>query len=1307
MRTEKWNRARELFARVLEFPPDERESFVQSACAGDEALLGDVRALLDAYEGDSFLESPPPLDGAIETLEIGRGFLDTVGPEATLADGSRATVGPEPSATDAARPASIGPYRILGALGKGGMGVVYRGQHVETGALAAIKTVRVASASRLASIRREIHALAQLHHPGIVAVLDHGVEAGMPWYAMELLEGASLATLLRAGAHWRRETAGKGPATHGEAAPPAETAPEAARRPSEARPAEGGDLARTLTLVRQLCAPLAYLHGEGIVHRDLKPDNVVVRPSGLPVLVDFGLASPFAGRDGRELLGALDDPGGTLVYMAPEQFRGDDVDARADLYALGCILYELLVGRPPFVRPSAVEYMWAHLEATPSPPSACVAGLPPGLDELVMRLLAKQPDERIGHAADVARALAQLGGDGWPGAPLPEPRPYLYRPGFAGREAVLARLEPHLAPVEGGGRAFLIGGVSGAGKTRLAVEIGRRAGGAGAPVLVGECPPRQPHGSLVSGARARLLGFNPLGGTPLGALRGPLARLADLCHERGEEAAHRLFGPRGKLLALCEPALAELPGQERYPEPAELPPDAARLRLFEALAATLAAAADANALVLLLDDLQWADELTLGFLDYLVGGRRIAASRLLLVGLFRTDEEPEAIRSLVERGCADEIVLDRLREADVGAVVRDMLGLEAAPAALGGFLARQSEGNPFFVVEYLRAAVSAGLLWRGPDGVWEVGERGGVTTAADYERLGLPGSLVALVERRLGALAPAAATLAGAAAVLGREADLGMLARMTGSPEPAVFDACRTLLRRQIVETTSAGAIRFTHDKLREVAYERLSPSDRTRLHRAAAATIEAGGLGDQPDWSVALANHWELAGEAARARAYYLAAARHARTRFAHRDAERLYRAYLALGDDPSPESVRARVELSDELAMQGCQREQFAELERACDEAAALADPALEGDALARTGSALRLAGRQRDAQPRLERALEIATRTGDLDLEGRVRFVLVLINYDFGRWDEIEPLLDRALSCHRATGNRHEESRALAVLGVIRHCQDRDEEARAALEAALAVKREIGDLAGQLLVLDNLGALVFDAGDFEGGLAHFADGLALAREIGNVPYQGGFLCRIGWTNHYLGRPEAARRAFEEGLAICRESGQRYDLGNGLTGLAVVEADEGAVARSRATFDEAEVALKAAGVQRSEALMLIDRARCERRFGDLDRAEAFRSEAEAFFREVDEQSQRALCLCERGHVEIARGRAPRAMLDEVEAIVVANRIAADSVTGRDVARFVRAVAAFDAGRPLVNGECREDVPRGLLEWLAGGREA
>src|SRR5262249_40550672 len=151
--------------------------------------------------------------------------------------------------------------------------------------------------------------------------------------------------------------------------------------------------------------PLAFLHGEGIVHRDLKPENILLRvescephaaggelgsgaplithhssliASPWPVLVDFGLVSQFAGEVSREALEVGGQAVGTLAYRAPEQMSGSLLDARADLYALGCILYELLTGRPPFLGASAAELCRAHLQADPAPPSRFVEGLPAG-----------------------------------------------------------------------------------------------------------------------------------------------------------------------------------------------------------------------------------------------------------------------------------------------------------------------------------------------------------------------------------------------------------------------------------------------------------------------------------------------------------------------------------------------------------------------------------------------------------------------------------------------------------------------------------------------------------------------------------------------------------------------------------------------------------------------------------------------------------------------------------------------------------------------------------------------------------------
>src|SRR5690606_39229389 len=139
-------------------------------------------------------------------------------------------------------------------------------------------------------------------------------------------------------------------------------------------------------IVRTLCGPLAFVHGEGLVHRDLKPENVVISENGAPVLVDFGLAVRVAGADpGREVVDIAGRALGTPAYMAPEQIRGELVDARADLYALGCMLYECVTGAVPFEgAPGQVLRM--HLEQQPPPPSVYVDGLPPALDALVLRL---------------------------------------------------------------------------------------------------------------------------------------------------------------------------------------------------------------------------------------------------------------------------------------------------------------------------------------------------------------------------------------------------------------------------------------------------------------------------------------------------------------------------------------------------------------------------------------------------------------------------------------------------------------------------------------------------------------------------------------------------------------------------------------------------------------------------------------------------------------------------------------------------------------------------------------------------------
>ena len=385
-------------------------------------------------------------------------------------------------------PTRIGPYRIIERLGSGGMGVVYRGEHTTTGSPAAIKTVEVLAPSRLAGLRREVDALTRIRHPGIVHILAQGVEHGCPWYAMDLLGGETL--LSRGSKLWssvseRSRTVSMPWNTD----PPATGEAVRERAPAEwsrSLPpwAAGGSLP-LLNTVRQLALTLAHVHGEGVVHGDLKPENVFLRPDGMPVLVDFGLTSHLRGVTGRESLEPTRGMAGTPAYMSPEQIRGELLDARTDLYSLGVILYWLVTGRRPF-EGSQRALFEQHLSAPVPPPSALVGDFPRELELLILRMLAKDRNDRLGYAEDVAAVLDGLGTGPAAHGSLPAPRPYLYQPEFVGRTELLSRFEEwSQGPGQTPGSLVFLSGESGIGKTRLAMEVTRRT--LDRRVIVAEC----------------------------------------------------------------------------------------------------------------------------------------------------------------------------------------------------------------------------------------------------------------------------------------------------------------------------------------------------------------------------------------------------------------------------------------------------------------------------------------------------------------------------------------------------------------------------------------------------------------------------------------------------------------------------------------------------------------------------------------------------------------------------------------------------------------------------------------------------
>jgi predicted ATPase len=1098
-------------------------------------------------------------------------------------------------------PPTIGPYRILGPLGRGGMGIVYRAEHLETGRPAALKTVRSLREGLLAGLRREIQALTRIRHPGIVRILGQGVYEGLPWYAMERIEGP---TLLE---HCRRL----------------------------------GSLQEALGVVRRLCEALGYLHGEGIVHRDLKPGNVMLRQDGSPVLMDFGLISRFGNPVSREALEIGGGAGGTVAYMAPEQAQGRRVDARADLYSLGCILYEVVTGRPPFVGTSASEVLRQHFERRPLRPSGLAAGVPPELDALILKLLAKRPQERFGYADDVAAALGRLGaGAGsWPEAP--RPRAYLYRPEFAGRAEVFEEIDRLLARLSyGAGALLLIGGESGVGKTRLLVELARLAQSLGIQVLAGESV--QP-------------------------LRPVLGAIADRCRERGQPETERLLGPRGKVLALYEPALADLPGAAAWPEPAELPAEAARTRLFRALAETLEAL-DAPVL-LILDDLQLADELTLEWAAFLARSAYLERTRILVAGTYRSEEPGAELQKLLESAGIRGLSLPRLDPQAIGRMVGDMLALDPPPERFARFLARSSEGNPFFVAEYLRTALAEGVLYRDELGRWQIEEPGEEEATAElYEALPLPGSIQELVARRLQHLSEAGARLLEAAAVLGADLDEVLLAKMARVDGAAGIDAIEELLAQQFLEEVELGRLRFVHDKIREVAYARLRPERRRELHEAAARAMRTQPEPERERYTAALGRHWEQAGARDEARDCYLAAARKAALRYAHGEAGRLYRAAAALAQEASAPRLAALRELSaDVLGVQGRHEEAIAVQLQALQEALQARDRSSQMISLRSLGILHRAVSRLREARSYSEQALALARELGDLTEQGRVLSGLTTLEWEQGHLEAAKLLIEEGLELSRRAGDLRSEGNSVGKLAVLLMEQGRLEEARSLLPQAIDLLHAAGDRRFEGMHLGNLANL-----------------------------------------HLMqGRFDEARNRYEQALERLRESGDRRMEGTTLSNLAQLHLDQGRIEEARAVYDKALAIHREVGNRRFEANTLRTRSTLERRSGDLDAAERVLADAESLLRQLGDPLSLAFCVCCRGHLELARGRPARAWLEQARQTAQAAGVGPQSDLGSTVARLERAVAAFEAGRPLVHGERAEDLPEALRRRLLKAPQA
>ncbi len=756
----------------------------------------------------------------------------------SLSTTATSTPGALPAAPQPPLPASFadGRYTVRSFLGEGAKKRVYLAHDTKLDrdvAFALIKTEGLHATGRERTLR-EAQSMARLGaHPNIITVHDIGEDpspdsgqASAPYFVMELMPGGAVDTAL-----------------------------------GEARGAL--PLERALAIACDVCRALEFAHGQGVIHRDLKPGNIWLAEAGAAKIGDFGLAVSLD----RSRLTQHGLMIGTVAYMPPEQALGGEVTPQADLYALGAMLYEMVTGRPPFLGDDPTAVISQHINTPPVAPSWHTEHCPPELEELILHLLAKDPGERPQSAAEVLQVLervdpARKSASHAEGA---NPLERLARGVFVGRQKELERLRKAFDEAFAGrGGIVMLVGEPGIGKTRAAHEVETYARVRGAQALWGRA-----HES--SGAPAYWPWVEV--GEAYRAARG----LADIAPDMLE---------KGPLLGGIFPWQRQQPG---YVEPDPLAdPEAAQFRLFDAFLTFVRAMSGQVPLLILLDDLHWADKPSLLLLQHVA--RELSRMRVLVVctyrdtDLSRTHPLSEALARLNREAGFDRIVLRGLSRDEVAAYIRAAASVEPKRELVDRVF-EETEGNPFFLSEVVNLMAQEGKL-----------------TAESISDIAIPDGVREALGRRLDRISEEANELLQTAAVVGREFTYEMLSLTGARGDEELLRLVEEALEARVIEETDRpGRYRFTHALMQETLLQELSTTRRVRLHGTVGEALERSWGARADERASRLAVHFVEAAmvtprHAAKAVHYSKLAALQAEAQFAWDEAARQYERCLTL---------------------------------------------------------------------------------------------------------------------------------------------------------------------------------------------------------------------------------------------------------------------------------------------------------------------------------------------------------------------------------------------------------------------------
>lgn len=1015
-------------------------------------------------------------------------------------------------------------YRVVEKIGSGGMGEVFKAEDTKLGRTVALKILPQGANDNLNAKRRflkEAQAASALNHPNIVTI--HAIEQaeGVDFIVMEFIEGETLKSVLdRDGAL---------------------------------------PLANLLEIGIQVADALGAAHEIGLIHRDIKSANILVNSRGRAKVLDFGLAKIVRtvadGIDGEApTLMNLTDEGtvlGTAFYMSPEQTRGEVLDARSDIFSLGCVLYEAATRSLPFTGPSLLSVMHAIATTDPTSPSRLRPELPREFDLIIERALVKDKERRYASVNDMATALISLRSSltgQWAGAPIIYDKDLVESraTAFVGRAPELERLDGFLAQaIAGTGRVVFITGEPGIGKTSLSDEFLRRARSRYPNVTIsrGRCVEQYGTGE------AYLPFLDALGAL----LDGPgHERLASVMRTYAPTWCTQLpaaFSTTGALERLQQETIG-----------------ATKERMMREMGDALSTFSTTTPIVLLLEDLHWADPSSIDLLRHLC--QRITSQRLLIAGTFRPEDVERTNHPLKgykaemqsHRLC-EEVALASLGREHISEYLNATFSPNNFPPEFASLIHEKTEGHPLFATNLIQYLSEQGDIGK-TNAHWSL-----LRPLAELD-LEAPESVRSMISKKIDALAAEERRTLQYASVEGIEFLSTVVASLLGVDEVDLEELLAHLQKtHRLIETIGeeelpdgslATRYRFSHALYQNFLYGDLVAKRRVMLHRQAGELLLKHYGRRASQFAAQLAIHFEQGRDFARAIEYLTQAGDNATKLYANAEAAEYYTRAIGLVDKlPEESQTEALVTLYEKRGGVNFALSRFAasidDYTQMLEHQKPLGSAEKEAIALNSLALALFFAHNLEQLEVRANQAVAAAKRAGSEELRLQTMALMALKYNCYGELDAAVPMLDELIESARKIDFKPGLASGLIWRGAIHFFQSE-------YDRAIEVETEGRQLAAELRDSFLLLTAMFFIGLSKGNLGRMSEALAVLDEAIKMAGRNGDLfwhprmpnC-IGWIHRELQDFEGAFKHDKYGLEIGHQHHVNEAEANSLINLGI----------------------------------------------------------------------------------------------------------------------------------------------------------